>query len=297
VHSAATRIAEGLLDATRQAEPPIELGSIARLRCVTKTVYKSDIKTLGTLQRVNDGFLILLQRDLHWFARREFWAHEIAHTFFYDIDARPPKRLLSTKGREEEFICELLAREILIPRTQLSDALRGEDPSLASLIGLSKRFKTTISTMANRVIGDLRSWATILILCEQREHLFPYSRVVRRPGRLLRVVRCIAPNTKEAFVPINKIVEKTPIIAEAFAQRRYVEGWVEFDKFGSLHGEKWVQTLPTASGSGVIALIHLGWTFPSPSTAKPRQATSDLLPIRAPGNASFFPQEPSRKLS
>ena len=261
ITSAISRSIEQLLSASGQTAPPVSLGIIAGERGVVRTVYASGIRSGGRLVPGAEGFVISLQKGAHWYTQKEWWAHEIAHTFFFDIHARPPKRLLADSGAEEEAICDLLAQELVAPTRFLKETSCSRHPSLLELEKLCRLFETTYSTMSKRILRDLELWPpAVVVLCEQCEHLFPRSKVVNHPEVLLRVTRSFGPGRPGFFVPRNKIVEKMPVFSEAFNKGRFAEGLVTFKRFGDIRGTRRVEAMPFCKGergSNILALIDL----------------------------------------
>jgi hypothetical protein len=268
LETAISGVVQDLLAKTNQANPPVALKPIASLRAIARTIYSARIAGLGRLDPTSEGFVVLLERNWHWLKRREWWAHEIAHTFFYDIAPRPPRRLIPT-AEEEELICDLLAREFLIPSAFLNCSdTTPRSPSFLELRRLCKLFQTTTSTMSLRLISDLKIWNAIVLFCEDRQHMFPASKQIRNPGRALRVVHTIGPGSSGSFVPLNKRVDEIVIIHNAFTERRFFKGSVSFDNFGDLNGEKEVEAFPIISGStgnpGVMVMIKSSHTSHTP---------------------------------
>jgi len=251
---------QDLLTKTGQLNPPVALKAIATLRGIVRTIYSAKITGFGRLEPTREGFVVLLEKNWHWIRRREWWAHEIAHTFFFNLESRPPQKLLTTVGKDEELICDLLAREILIPAAFLksADTTLGP-PSIFELRRLCKLFQTTTSTMCRRLICDLKIWNAIMLFCETRQHMFPASKQVRNPGQALRIVHTIGPKSPGNFVPLNKRVEQIAVINEAFTKRRFVAGLASFHQFGELIGEREIQALHMVSGPtgrpGVMVMI------------------------------------------
>lgn len=282
--SAVVTITKDLLAKTNQTRPPVDLKPIASLRAVYRTVYTARNEGCARLQSTPEGFVILLQKHWHWIIRRDWWAHEIAHTFFYDIESLPPKRLIETSGKDEEFICDMLARELLIPYSFLtsSDVMLGA-PSIFELRRLSKLFKTTVSTMSHRLICDLMLWDAIVFFCEYREHLFPKSKQVENPESALRIVNRIAPRKPGYFAPLNKRVGNIAIIRNALIERRFIKDLVSFEDFGDLSGEKEVEAIPIISGSngqpGVMVIIKAKETLNLLSEMENQKRKEPCLPF------------------
>ncbi|HEV8595300.1 MAG TPA: hypothetical protein VGR51_07205 [Thermoplasmata archaeon] len=94
-------------------------------------------------------------------------AHELGHTFFYDISSRPPRASVSNltvHGRreletKEEWWCMDFARAFLIPDTWASRHLKtGDFPSFEEATELRERLAVTWDILFRRLIWDLRLW-------------------------------------------------------------------------------------------------------------------------------------------
>jgi Zn-dependent peptidase ImmA (M78 family) len=230
--SAIERVGEQLLGASGQVVPPVDLAKIADLRRIVQTIYEASLGTSATLETTKDGFVVALNGKAHWYFRREWWAHEIAHTFFYDPESRPPRRLFGFTP-EEELLCDRIARELLIPTRFLSDAMRDQKPSIRELRRLSKLFQVSLSTMSRRLTVDLEFWNAVILICEKR---LPISARTKEQSNVLRITHCVGPVRKGYFAPPDKRVEKIKVIVDAFSAEGVVEGEVQLERFGDLTG-------------------------------------------------------------
>ena len=115
--------ANRLLLATNMVIPPFNPKKIAPLRKVISIEY-SDSASNSQLTPVKGGFIIAVKRAA---GSRDVFslAHEIGHTFFYDIEATTPIRLQRDIGGDaEEKLCDIFAAELLMPeKTFREDAL------------------------------------------------------------------------------------------------------------------------------------------------------------------------------
>jgi hypothetical protein len=117
-------------------EPPIDLFKIARSRRILRLGLRS-IVPKGLLIPAEEGFEVYLQHDrsvdlcleqgeprgLLSPRKRFTLAHEIAHTFFYDIDHGTPRQLASApSGNDLEVFCNCAAARILVPTELLNAA-------------------------------------------------------------------------------------------------------------------------------------------------------------------------------
>ena len=113
----------------------------------------------GVLAPVSGGFRLYLQSN---FAnrpgverRRRFTlAHELVHTFFYElVDGVPRPRKSSPKGEKLERLCHLGASQILVPDGLLAEELsrRGEVASSEAVLELAKAFDVSVEVVMRRL--------------------------------------------------------------------------------------------------------------------------------------------------
>ena len=112
--------ADALRTVTGQTEAPIQLEPILLYRNIYRTWFSSDSSPEATLAPRRDGFTLRLRPGLSAARSRFSQAHEVAHTFFYDIGKAPPEKLLHlsprTKAyRKQEDICNAFASVLLLP--------------------------------------------------------------------------------------------------------------------------------------------------------------------------------------
>lgn len=112
----------------------------------------------GMLIPVDGGFLIKIPRSSHRSNRLRFTiAHEVGHTFFYDLgELRPSRRFnwaVSRRWVQEGYANEIAA-EILLPEHSLKSFIgRGKlQPSLSSLQSLAKTFGVSCEALAHRLL-------------------------------------------------------------------------------------------------------------------------------------------------
>lgn len=161
-------IAKEFLAAANQDKPPIYLHSLFDTRHVT--AY-SELKTVTSGRLVIDkaGFRIEVQNGYETRTRFTL-AHEIAHTVFYDLESSSPKRLLhGARTKEEEYFCNMLAAEILMPFWMIEGELKkfragNEDTSPVLLFQqLARIFKVSLEAMIRRVVEDLQIYKAVVL--------------------------------------------------------------------------------------------------------------------------------------
>jgi hypothetical protein len=133
-------LAESLLQGANT--PPTDLDLIAKR--LNATVIQGDIFGSGELRRAAGGFEIVYAKDLAPSRRRFTIAHEIAHIAIIQTGPRAP-----TAGREVERLCDLIAVELLMPRS-VFEAYTPEQPRVGDIFALAKQFQTSLVATAQR---------------------------------------------------------------------------------------------------------------------------------------------------
>lgn len=142
-------------------KPPIDLKKIAKLRKVLDIVDDPGlISREACLIPINGGFLIKLNPRVPEFKKRSNCAHEIGHTYFYDLNINPPKKsfLSSRYWVEEGYVWEI-AREIMAPEPYLFDFVSKNKFSLSinALVNISRYFKISYGLLGERLLHDAHS--------------------------------------------------------------------------------------------------------------------------------------------
>jgi hypothetical protein len=157
---------------TNQLTAPIRLGKIAKLRHICNTTFFSDrCAPEAILVPVPEGFVIRLPSGLLEARYRFSIAHEIGHTFFYDLTMSPPVRLIEWKpsgmlSQKEEDICKAFARDLLLP-SGLVDAELEVISSLSKLdllLHLARRFIVSAECAVIRLLWDLSRFETVVVV-------------------------------------------------------------------------------------------------------------------------------------
>jgi IrrE N-terminal-like domain len=136
------------------------LYSFSRDRYVTEIEIASDLGCDGVIEPLGktfpDGFRIRLRKGMPDARVRFTLAHEVCHTFFYEL---VPEIKFFPHGRDstEERLCNLGAAAFLVPTSSLKRDARSLPPCLESLDLLSSKYGVSLPTMALR-LGALGQW-------------------------------------------------------------------------------------------------------------------------------------------
>lgn len=170
-------------------------------------------------------------------ARRNFTcAHETAHTLIPSFWQGPLERRDRRTGQyrpnqEEEYLCDVAAAELLMPREAFAWAAYEHGVSAQGVQPLSDLFGTSLEATARRLV-DLKLWSGGVILWEpgwtlaqQREH---DRHGVPLPERKLRVrFSHLGESLGKAFVPRRRSVRDGSLVAECFRTGAPTAGYEE----------------------------------------------------------------------
>lgn len=165
---------------TQNLKPPIPLRDISK-RCYVKEVIFQPMLVEGGLAIDDDGFVVYVRCDEEaeheWSSAfhdtfqagrslpgrvRFSLAHELVHTFFYDVEQRPFRNKLDESHYKEvdslEAACNFGAAQLLMPDRQFrSDAEKIDVLSVAALRRLRKTYHVSYECLVHRMT-DLQTW-------------------------------------------------------------------------------------------------------------------------------------------
>lgn len=159
---------------TEQKNPPFNfVESYLDKRKIKINPPSESITVKGKMDVTSEGFIIEINSSLqnNESQYRFTLAHELAHTFFYDYHSSPPRDLsgFAVGSKYIEFLCNKIARSILVPRQSLEETLKkfllpsDKNFELYSINELSQLYKVTYSVMLSRLITDLEIWNCVLL--------------------------------------------------------------------------------------------------------------------------------------
>ena len=205
-------LAENLLEKYKThlgySYPPIRPKRIAKLRKVKRIIEKRIDKS-GALTPVKDGFYILLRKSDSENRRNFSCAHEIGHTFFFDLTHEVPRLIINITNAEKpvvENLCDIFAESLLMPRHHFLSSWQHfeEKFDFDALEKISRVFQTSVESTivrAMRLHALKNQWRFILLFTE---------RVSRKTGlhKKLRVKLAVLPRDSLIFVPSNISAER-----------------------------------------------------------------------------------------
>lgn len=162
--------AQKLIKALGQDSPPFLPQKFARLRKIKRIEWVNP-PNLSELVPIKGGFILRTRDEIRespslndeesWarpFAGRENFsiAHEIGHTYFYDVDLPVPSRPTRDLGSiAEERLCDIFATELLMPRERFvkdtQQLVQELDHLTMALLELNKSYRATVRSVTRRL--------------------------------------------------------------------------------------------------------------------------------------------------
>jgi len=155
-----------------EVRPPFlatpEKSAFVKSRKVSRVQYSENTTQHGHLIPDGGGFTLLVKVGLTPERTRNVIAHELGHTYFFDVTKNPPEPFSTqdfswenTEGPSYE-----IGREILAPRMWLLD--RAQRPSLESFLSLMHDFRVSAQVLARRLVHDVRLWDILLVISPEQ---------------------------------------------------------------------------------------------------------------------------------
>lgn len=161
--------ASALLTQSGQNSPPFDPRLVAPLRNVIEIMMR-EMDRDAMLVPSKGGFTILLNPSVPKRRARFAIAHEVAHTFLYDISKNPPAKPYNNSYDlwQEETLCNEIAREMLMPEKNFIDYIsRYPFISIPALENITARYDVSYEAAAHQ-IKRASSWNGLLIIFDMR---------------------------------------------------------------------------------------------------------------------------------
>lgn len=213
----AEHVVSQLLGSAGQTGPPVDLLSNALLRerrIVKVRYYKTHLPVWGRLVPEDEGFAaeLFLPHKSRGFWNRFALAHEIAHTFFYDLREWPPTPLsyLEPGNRDLEWLCGYLGKCLMLPASWLRHQIehypklgsKEFSPSVLELLG--KTFSAPVQVVAERLVEDLGLWDCILLQFTMFGEVTRSSEKDWRSAWRLNWHTAAPDRTERLFIPVGR---------------------------------------------------------------------------------------------
>jgi len=157
----ARKYAEELLASLPTLSCPVPLEQVAIARGI-KRIVKAKLDSDGFLFKDRRGFAIYVNRILSEARHRFTCAHEIGHTYFEKTTAGVLSHTdkweslgclteFVERDKEEEYLCDVFAVELLMPSALVQGIVEREQPSFRCIHALTSLFKVSTSAAAWRM--------------------------------------------------------------------------------------------------------------------------------------------------
>jgi Zn-dependent peptidase ImmA (M78 family) len=137
---------------------PIRLSQLAPLRKVAE-ICKKPLSCDGIISIKPSGTYLIEVNSDHKETRRRFTiAHELGHTFFFDVDGEIRQRVRDTnlnlisRSDREETLCNYAAAQILMPPWQFDPLVRQIGPSADGVLRLARNFNVSPQAISWRLV-------------------------------------------------------------------------------------------------------------------------------------------------
>ena len=121
---------------------PVDLKSLSSFFGVRTVSHAKNLRADAMLIPQSGGFVVRLRSPPVSLGRLRFsWAHELAHSIFFERKDKLPTRVVPTGTDLEERLCDLAAREILLPESSVSRGFESLRPRYGTSELVSKMAK------------------------------------------------------------------------------------------------------------------------------------------------------------
>lgn len=223
----ARKLTDQLIEQRGNSKPPFLPEEIAPLLGI-RGIIKADLgETSAVLLRFRDGPIIKVNQN-HYQNKCNFsCAHEIGHILFDELGLEPyiagieyrgtfdPQGQAFAYSNAKERLCDIAARELLMPEAIFKDHLLGFGLSVSSIPLLSKAFKASIHAVALR-IEEVCPESCVILQCQLRK---------KRRSRTLHLSNA---RRQSYCTLVNSRVEPNSSLYKAFKTDNIVKGHRDF---------------------------------------------------------------------
>jgi len=134
-------------------------------------IRREKLRQHGILIPTTDGFVLKLDSRMSRVRQRAVLAHELAHTFFYDISISPPSKIwsLTISAKQEEQWCDEFAGEILMPAKMLEKIIAENGlPGMKTFVRILDEFDVSPEFAAWR-LTQIDKWLLLIAHLRKKE--------------------------------------------------------------------------------------------------------------------------------
>lgn len=275
-------------DALAEAEveaAPVDLALVASFQGV-RAIEVAEMAQAGRLIPESGGYRIQLNAGHSHRKRRFTTGHEIGHLLIPAYRSRPlPIEDLFTgqfdTGREEEFLCDVAAAELLLPDDLFRPAAQACGCHLNAVLELAARFDASREATARRLV-ETNLWPCALVVWHQAYKTSEASFALQStlglewdpPQPKLRARYAVASATFGHFIPAQLSAPRDRLLERCFADGCPVSG-EEVLRIGRREVPLYVMAVArnfvSAAGSTreVVSLLLSSVVVPEPHDAMP----------------------------
>lgn len=171
--------------------PPFDPNLLLSTRKIIETYFvDKSCMASGLLVPLQGGFRLIINKanDFPRSLKRFIIAHEIGHTFFYDINCSVPcYRFNINKSRywvREGYASEI-GGEILMPKDILKKTIRklGLSPSISSLQKIKTKYDVSDLIAAKQLIRFVKEWDSVIFKSEVRHNV---KKIFTKPDEIVK---------------------------------------------------------------------------------------------------------------
>jgi Zn-dependent peptidase ImmA (M78 family) len=240
------------LNAYGVSGPPFALRGLAKERRVS-VVFDETLAGDASLSPSENGFTVTMNPS-HSRSRQRFsFAHEIAHTFFFELGSRlggrnreldPAAAFL--EHREEEELCDIAAREMLMPEPNFLTSARQCSPGMDGVRMLSRTYDVSLPASALRIV-ELAVWDCAIVYWDASRQVADANARVKWGA-----------STRNTFIPKRAKARPDWLVATALTQPGAIIHASPKTRLGGLRSPMHVETVagsfPTPDGDQRYAL-------------------------------------------
>jgi hypothetical protein len=235
-------LASDLIDETGIDEPPFHPHILASFRNVREIRLRPMQSAARLVPDPATQALVIEVNQEHSLGKRNFSAdHEITHTLLptYSrqlVDDRVTGEFPA--GSEDELLCDIGAAALLLDERWLRPLAVACGPSLSTLFHLAELFAASLEATA-RKLASLDLWPCAFVFWEEgfracervadHQGMIPLLEPYGRPLPKLRVTRRYVCRPFGIYVPQNKSVEDTSLVATCCERTPLTRGIEMFD--------------------------------------------------------------------
>jgi Zn-dependent peptidase ImmA (M78 family) len=231
--------------------PPYPLASetVQEALGVSSIRYARKLSADGRIFLQNGTYVIEISTRMDKSRRAFTLGHELGHALFLPFE---PKERMSrqdtttgtfARDNEEEYLCDVAAAELLMPKDMFSGRLAVYGPSVRSMLRLANDFGSSLLSTARRFV-EVNVW---------KSHV-GFWRVEQGEARL--DVGLGVPNLTWK-IPRGYTAAVGSVVSRAAETKRRVTGWSDvglISRRGERLGEIFAEAIPVAGGKTIISV-------------------------------------------